>query len=395
VNKAASPTKPRRPRSKKPLYLVILAVAAAVGWIVYNGVTAPTVEVFSARQGKVVSAVYGTVIVEYDYTRSLRAENQGYIEFREGIASGRISEGMPVTKGMLLAKVIDEITESRLRQNRINLEAARETEKLGPPSQQLLVTTKDTLDRLERLSERTRTVPAADLERARNEYKRLQEAVRIEQIELDRSIQTLEQDLQLLERDATKNSILSPIDGILNKVNVSDGDLVSANSDIFQVARSGMHIVGEVNEEDVGLLKTGMPAVVKLYSYGIKEFPAVLDRVLPTGDNQRYSTILRLLEPPDNLKAGMTGEMNVYVGQQENAVYIPTRAVLIDQVLVIEDGAVRQRTVKSGFRNLEFVEIVSGIMKGDLVVLADQDLLRPAQKVRTTLANPDAITTDP
>ncbi len=59
--------------------------------------------------------------------------------------------------------------------------------------------------------------------------------------------------------------------------------------------------------------------------------------------------------------AGMTGEMNIITGTHENAILVPTRALLVDQALIIKHGIVQKRTVKIGFRTLDFTEILSGL----------------------------------
>jgi len=43
---------------------------------------------------------------------------------------------------------------------------------------------------------------------------------------------------------------------------------------------------------------------------------------------------------------------------------------------------VQRRTVKVGFRTLDFSEALSGISLGDHVVIADQDRLHPGEPVR-------------
>jgi multidrug efflux pump subunit AcrA (membrane-fusion protein) len=80
--------------------------------------------------------------------------------------------------------------------------------------------------------------------------------------------------------------------------------------------------------------------------------------------------------------AGMSGEMNIITGRHENAVLVPTRALLVDQVLVAKHGILQRRTLKIGFRTLDFTEVLSGLAAGDHVVVADQDRLRPGQFVR-------------
>jgi hypothetical protein len=74
--------------------------------------------------------------------------------------------------------------------------------------------------------------------------------------------------------------------------------------------------------------------------------------------------------------------MNIITGSHENAILVPTRAVLVDQVLIVKRGVVHRRTIKPGFRTLDFTEAVSGVSVGDRAIVADQDKLRPGQPVR-------------
>jgi multidrug efflux pump subunit AcrA (membrane-fusion protein) len=85
--------------------------------------------------------------------------------------------------------------------------------------------------------------------------------------------------------------------------------------------------------------------------------------------------------------SGMTGEMNVIAGQRENALVIPSRAVLGDRVFVVKDDVVKPRAVKVGFHNLEHTEIIDGLKEGEQVVVADQDLFKPGQRVRAVTVN--------
>jgi hypothetical protein len=87
-------------------------------------------------------------------------------------------------------------------------------------------------------------------------------------------------------------------------------------------------------------------------------------------------------KPPDNLMAGMTGEMNIITGTHENALLMPTRALLVDQAWIVKRGIVQKRTIKVGFRTLDASEALSGVSLGDHVVVSDQDKLRPGEPVR-------------
>jgi RND family efflux transporter MFP subunit len=182
-----------------------------------------------------------------------------------------------------------------------------------------------------------------------------------------------------------KNSeIRAPIDGLLTAIQTIDGELVADGNELFTVSSRKNYVRGEVNEEDVGDVKPGMKATVQLYAYRTQPFVARVSSIQPAADpeTQRYTIVMQLENPPDNLMAGMTGEMNIITGTHENVLLVPTRALLVDQALVVQRGIVQARTVKVGFRTLDFAEAMSGLSLGDHVVVADQDRLRPGRPVR-------------
>src|SRR4029077_8540587 len=132
--------------------------------------------------------------------------------------------------------------------------------------------------------------------------------------------------------------------------------LVSEGNELFTVSSRKNYIRGEVNEEDVGEVKPGMKAKAHLYAYRARTFTARVTSFEPAADptTQCYTVVLEMENPPDNLMAGMTGEMNIITGTHDNALLVPTRALLVDQALVVKGGIVHSRTVGVGFRTLDF-----------------------------------------
>jgi RND family efflux transporter MFP subunit len=371
----------------KALALALAAVVIFGGWLVYRSLSRVPAEVFTVVRATATASVYGTVKIQAAVTREVRSQNTGYIKFAEGIFSGVSSVGYSVTKDQVLATIADEATSRALKQAQTELAATSERKNLGPPSTQLLRTAKDSLDRL--LTLKPNAVPAADLEKMQGEVKRLTAAVEAERVDLQRSEDVLKTTVSGLEDQLRKTEIRSPMDGIITTVNPADGDLVFNNAVLFVVATRDTYVEGQVNEEDVGEIKDGMHADVRLYSYSQREFSARVSTVLPSTDpnSQRYTVVLYLDQAPENLRAGMTGEMNIIIARRENALVVPSRALMTDQAFIVEDGVIKMRSLKTGFRGLETVEIVNGLNEGDQVVVSDQDTFRPGQRVRPVTVN--------
>jgi HlyD family secretion protein len=372
--------------ASKNLILAGIAAVLVICAIIYFA-TLPVAEVAIVQRGAAISAVYGTVRIEPSLVIPVRAQNSGFIQLGEALSAGRGAIGRNVEKGELLATIADEGTARQLKQARADLQAAQQRAELPLPSMEALKVAQDNLSRLEKLSG-LNNVPQVDFEKAKSEVTRLKTLVETERIERDRNLAALDDAAKKLEAQMKNSEIRSPMDGLLTGIKTIDGELVAERAELFTVSSRKNYVRGEVDEEDVGEVKAGMEAIVQVYAYRSRTFRAKVAAIQPAADveTQRYTIVLDLEDPPENLMAGMTGEMNIITGTHPDALLIPTRALLVDQALVVKHGLVQSRTVKIGYRTLDFSEALEGVAEGDRVVLSDQDKLRPGRPVRTRVS---------
>jgi RND family efflux transporter MFP subunit len=343
----------------------------------------PVAEVTTVQRGTAVSAVYGTVRIEPAFVVRVRAQNDGFIRLAEPFSAGRGAIGKGVERNELLATIADEETSRQLKQARTDLQAAVDRAAVPLPSSELLRAAEDNLQRLEKVVS-SGNVPAVEYQKSKSEVNRLRGAVETERIERDRNLKSLEDTAKKLEAEMKNAEVRSQIDGILTNVQTIDGELVSDGNELFTVSSRKTYVRGEVNEEDVGEVKPGMKAKVQLYAYRTRTFTGRVTSIQPAADptTQRYTVVLEMENPPDNMMVGMTGEMNIITGVHENALLVPTRSLLVDQALVVNGGIVQRRTVNVGFRTLDFSETLSGLADGDHVIVSDQDKFHSGQPVR-------------
>jgi RND family efflux transporter MFP subunit len=374
------------PESKTILWgggaVIVLLLALAYYFLM------PVAEVVTVRRGTAISAVYGTVRIEPAFVVRIRAQNDGFIQLAEPFSAGRGAIGKNVEKGQVLATIADEETARQLKQARADLQAAVDRAALPLPSSELLKAAEDNLQRLEKVVS-SGNVPAVEYQKARSEANRLRGAVETERIERDRNLNSLEETRKKLEAQMRSAEVRSPIDGLLTNVQTIDGELVSDGNELFTVSSRKNYVRGEVNEEDVGEVKPGMKAKVQLYAYRTRSFTARVASVQPAADptTQRYTVVLEMENGPDNLMAGMTGEMNIITGTHDNALLVPTRALLVDQALIVKHGIVHSRTVGVGFRTLDFTEVTNGLDEGSHVIVSDQDKFHSGETVRQRMVS--------
>jgi RND family efflux transporter MFP subunit len=377
---------PLKFRASKNLIIGGIAAVLVILALIYF-TTLPVAEVAIVQRGTAISAVYGTVRIEPSLVIPVRAQNSGFIQLGEALAAGRGAIGRSVEKGELLATIADELTARQLKQARADLQAAQQRAELPLPSTEALKVAQDNLSRLEKLTGLS-NVPQVEFEKAKSEVNRLKALVETERIERDRNLAALDETAKKLEAQMKNSEIRSPMDGLLTGIKTIDGELVAERAELFTVSSRKNYVRGEVDEEDVGEVKAGMEAIVQVYAYRSRTFRAKVAAIQPAADveTQRYTIVLDLEDPPENLMAGMTGEMNIITGSHPDALLIPTRALLVDQALVVKHGIVQSRTVKIGYRTLDFSEALDGVTEGDRVVLSDQDKLRPGRPVRVRVS---------
>ncbi len=343
----------------------------------------PVAEVAIVQRGTAIAAVYGSVRIEPTLVLPVRAQNAGLIRLADPLAAGRGSLGRSIEKGELLATIADEATARQLKQARTDLKAATDRAALPLPSAELLKASEDNLQRIEKLASLS-NVPAVEYEKAKSETSRLRNAVETERIERERNLAALEEATTKLESQMRNTDIRSPIEGILTEIKTLDGELVGEGNQLFTVASRRTYVRGEVNEEDVGAVKIGMRAILQVYAFRERQFKAKVIAILPSADaeTQRYTIALNVDDPPENLLAGMSGEMNIITGSHDNVLLVPTRAIVADKALFVKRGVVQSRTLAVGYRTLDVSEISSGVEEGDRIVVSDQDQFRPGKFVK-------------
>ncbi len=373
------------PRSKRGIW--IAAAAALLVILIIYFVNLPIAEIAVVRRGTAISAIYGTVRIEPTNVIPVRAQNPGFIQLAPALSAGRGAIGRGVAKGDLLATIADEATARQLKEARADLQAAQQRAELPLPSAEALKVAEDNLSRLEKLTA-LNNVPAVEQEKARSEVNRLRGLLGNEKIERDRNLAMLDDACKKLEAQMKNSEIRSPMDGLLTGIKVIDGELVADRAELFTISSRKNYVRGEVDEEDVGEVKIGMKAIVQVYAFRTRQFTAKVSAIQPAADpdTQRYTIVLDLENPPENLMAGMTGEMNIITGKHENVLLVPSRALVVDQALIVKHGTIHARTVRVGYRTLDFSEIIDGLSEGDRVVLSDQDKLRPGKIVRQRVA---------
>jgi multidrug efflux pump subunit AcrA (membrane-fusion protein) len=89
-------------------------------------------------------------------------------------------------------------------------------------------------------------------------------------------------------------------------------------------------------------------------------FTAKVTKILPKKDERNQTFMVEALfeTQPKVLYPGLSGEANIVIGKRENVLTIPLAYLQDDDKVKTDDGLV---TIKTGMRNMEYIEVLSGI----------------------------------
>ena len=92
-----------------------------------------------------------------------------------------------------------------------------------------------------------------------------------------------------------------------------------------------------------------------------------LSKIFPKKNDisQTFRVEGEFIKHPPKLYYGLAGEGNIVVSKRSNALIIPTEYLMPNNMILTNDGEI---SVTTGMKNLEFVEILSGIDTNTVII---------------------------
>lgn len=197
-------------------------------------------------------------------------------------------------------------------------------------------------------------------------------------------------------RQARRTILLrSPVSGTVTHKAVVEGDRVGPGMDLLHIADlSKVWVEAAVYESDIPLLRPGQKAELELdFRPGVR-LEGKVDFIYPYLDRKSRANNVRLVFENSEgiLKPDMYATVHIVVPTVEAALAVPSEAVLHsgtrDIVFVAKEGGTFEpREVKTGVESDDgFVQVVSGLLDGEKVVVSGQFLLDSESRTREAIA---------
>ncbi|MGQ9706911.1 MAG: efflux RND transporter periplasmic adaptor subunit [bacterium] len=368
------------------------------------------VTVESVKQGNIIQTVSGPGIV--------KAKNQVEISayVLSKVVEIPVKEGQEVKKGDLLVRLDD--TKYREEVVRVRAMLAGAQASLDIAERQLLEG-RDVFNRQKALYE-DGLISKADYDRALTSYRALETAY-------NQAMSNLTQTRAMLiasEDDLSKTRYTSPIDGVVTKINIEVGEVVVTGTmntpGTVMVVVSNMNVMevdAEIDETDVVKIALGQKAQIELDAFPGKIFTGEVIEIgkMPVSGITTSSTTTSSTDSTSQLSAdydvtvtlegatveilpGMNATVDIVTSTSENVLYVPIQAIIkrtkdgkieegkqqkrlnyVDGVFLLEGKRAIFRQVETGISDDQYIEIKSGLKKGENVITGPYKLLRTLQ----------------
>jgi membrane fusion protein (multidrug efflux system) len=280
-----------------------------------------------------------------------------------------VQEGMSVTAGQVIARLIDAEARARVAQQQAVLSEAGA--------------------RLA-LAKKNMANSAALLKQnyiAQNAYDTSANSVDLAQAAVD----SARAQLDLAKIALADTVIRAPLAGVVSKRHVQAGEKLSPDSPVFSIVDlKQLTLDAQVPASDIPRVKVGQEVRFKVDGFGDRNFAGKVVRINPaTEAGSRAMLVYIGVDNPDGvLRAGMFAKGIVTTEKSAAHPLLPLLGVRQeggrDVVYRIDAGRVVAQPVKLGLRNEDegLVEAVDGIAAGSTVLSVKLDGVKPGDKVK-------------
>jgi RND family efflux transporter MFP subunit len=186
----------------------------------------------------------------------------------------------------------------------------------------------------------------------------------------------------------------SPAGGVVLEKKAVAGMRFMPGEMLYQIADvASVWVLADVFERDIGAVKVGAGATVKINAYPDKGFTGNVAYIYPTlkAETRTIPVRIELANPGGLLKPAMYASVELAVGGAQKVLTVPHSAVIdsgMRQIVLLQKGAGRfaPREVRLGQRSDEYVEVREGLAEGDAVVVAANFLIDAESNLKAALS---------
>jgi len=177
--------------------------------------------------------------------------------------------------------------------------------------------------------------------------------------------------------------------GVISAINVEAGQVVAAGQAVVTLVQDGeREIEIDVPENRYEEILNARDITATFWALPNRVVEGKVREISPMADktSRTYKVRIQLINPPAELKLGMTASVSTAINNSAATTQIPLSAIYQigsePAVWVVKNGVATLRTVKLGSFGDSTVQVLSGLNDQDIIITAGVHKLKEGQKVR-------------
>ena len=333
-------------------FFIIIPVFVACNAKKQAGAAGPRQQGPILADGFVVQPQSVSENVEVPGTLLPQEETQIRAEVSGRVIKLDIPEGAMIPKGKLLVKLFDGDLQAQLNKLQVQLKIAEKTEER-----------QGELLKISGISQQDYDLATLDVENLRADIMATQIAI-------------------------SKTEIRAPYAGQLGLRNISPGAYISPADIITSIRQvDDLKLEFAVPEKYAKNISKGYHVGFRVDGGSQLHNASVIATENSVDETTRTLKVRALVtESHPELVAGAFARVNLQLGRSDNALMIPTQAVIPQarnkEVILYRGDSIQFKVVETGIRDSAYVQIISGLQAGDTVVISGLMAIRPNSKVK-------------
>lgn len=187
-----------------------------------------------------------------------------------------------------------------------------------------------------------------------------------------------------------KLHIKAPISGVIVELPYfTPGTRCETGAQMFKIMDySKLYMDISLPEKDYQMVKPGQPVKITNYTLPDDTLKGIIAQISPAIDatTRSFKSVIAIDNQKSLLRPGMFAKGEIVIARADSAIVVPKNVILSKQrgntVFVVEKDLAQEKVVTFGLENAEEVQIVSGLEKGDRLVVKGFETLRNRSKVK-------------
>ena len=197
------------------------------------------------------------------------------------------------------------------------------------------------------------------------------------QFDLDKAIA----DVEIKDIAIKLATLITPITGIVTHIDTPvAGVNITPATAVFTVADPAkMKFVANIDEADIGKVKSDQKATLTLDAYSDQKFEATVGKiafaaVATKGGGTAYPIDIHLAENKDlQFKVGMNGDLEITIAGEKNVLALPSEAIKEKDnkkfVKIIDGRQIKEVEIQTGLTTETKTQITQGLNEGTTVII--------------------------